>query len=225
MFDIQTDPSFPAFAVDAEPKSLQAEEMMMRQNEVADILVQYPPTSMTDVNGKVVIVLGQEQGEGGSSGVAWGLAKVAGKWELTPGRIFTSPSGSRETRITLAKTPVTIQAGGAVWIEFTVVGNELFAEIKSGGKWYQHPNAYQIDATKTPHAIQFARFALWEFVSGKAPATEPEAVAFPGDIYGVPTRRSSSLYITWGAAPNTTNIPNAVAPIPRRYLVPVLLAL
>lgn len=60
--DFQTDPDFPSWAAEPSPSAMAAQEMMMRQNHVADVLQGFPVTRITDRDGRVFEGLLREVG-------------------------------------------------------------------------------------------------------------------------------------------------------------------
>jgi hypothetical protein len=198
-FDIQTDPSFPAYAEDAEMGSLQMQEQMTRHNDVGELLATYRPVEITDASGNVFLVLAVPQGQISSTGNPWDLtAATNGEFTINAGRIFKS-FGDAEDTYSIAGIDKKFKPTAADFVYLEVI--DLLSPVitlKIGKKWTGHPKVFEVDGEDEVAQFKAARFLLWEFKSGTLPTTE-RGRQISKDLWGKQIARSNDLTIMGGS--------------------------
>lgn len=173
MPDLQTDPQFPAFAEDADPASLRTEEFMVRDNDVADHLVNFPPTPIEDRRGRQFLALAQEIGDDGAPPPPWSLTVLdasIGKVRIELGDFIDDPSDLTAKAEISGDTEFTASAGHIARLRIDSL-DPLSVSIESGPPWPQYPAAYELDGLLDATTLTAAYWPLWEFHGSPQPGS------------------------------------------------------
>jgi hypothetical protein len=173
-FDFQTDPNFPAWAEDADPSSLQAQEAMERQNEVAEFLSRYTEIEIVDGEGRRHFVLARPSAEADAVGY-WALVSAGrGRYRIGVGRIFDDEMRSDGT-LEISGTDTDLEFGPDRLIYISLTWDDeglpvLALRCEETPEFW--PILYRFSEPPEPPRPIEVVFPLWLGVSGRRPAGE-----------------------------------------------------
>jgi|GEM_PF-2610042 len=214
--DLQTDPDFPAWAMDGDESSLRNQETMVRQDEVAEFLMQWAPIEITSADGRSYFVLARPSASDDLA-APWTLYQQGNQWLMRLGRIFTDPGDAEKVApIVNADAAISVSANSVVYLEMSGFPDKYTITLKSGSRWTGYPETIEMSskANDPPPVLKFTRFLLCRILGSENEHTAPLAK----NLHAEYVRRSPDVMLGWGARAFTDGTG-------RRATVPILISL